>query len=70
MTEELNSSDTGDKNWKEMRESDEIVETEKEPKALNILWTEFSQQLFYLSKFFLLILGKIDKISSKNSTAD
>ena len=23
--------------WKEMRESDEVVETEKEPKALNII---------------------------------
>ena len=53
-----------------MTESDEVVETEKEPKALNIIWTEFQQQQFYLSKFFLLILGKIDKISSENSTAD
>lgn len=53
-----------------MTERDEVVETEKEPKALNIIWTEFPQQLFYLSKFFLIILGKIDKISSENSTAD
>ena len=53
-----------------MTKNDGVVEIEKEPKALNIIWTEFLQQLFYLSEFLLLILGKIDKISRDNWTAD